>query len=112
MENDMAARAGVVEVDDSSFEAEVIASKLPVLVDFASRWCGPCKTLAPIVERLAAEKAGSIKVVKVDTDASPSTTKRYGVRGVPTVLVFRDGSVTAQHLGATTKERLLSLLEH
>jgi thioredoxin 1 len=111
MEKDMAARANVVEVDDSSFEREVILAEVPVLVDFVSPWCAPCKTLAPIVERLAGENAGRVKVVKVDTDASPSTTKRFGVRGVPTVLVFRNGKVTAQHLGATTRERLLELLE-
>jgi thioredoxin 1 len=107
----MAAHTNVVEVDDSSFEKEVIAAEVPVLVDFVSTWCGPCRTLAPVVERLAAEKVGRIKVVKVDTDASPSTAKRYGVRGVPTILVFREGKVTAQHLGATTKERLLELLD-
>ncbi len=106
----MAASANVIEVDDASFEAEVLAAELPVLVDFGAPWCGPCRALVPIVERLAIETAGRLKVVTVDTDASPRTAQRYGIRGVPTLLVFREGKKTAAHLGATTKERLLELV--
>jgi thioredoxin 1 len=102
--------ANVIEVDDASFDEEVLAAKVPVLVDVVAQWCGPCKALALIVERVASETAGRVKVVKVDADASPRTAQRYGVRGLPTLLVFRNGEKTAQHLGATTRERLLELL--
>jgi thioredoxin 1 len=107
----MAAQGNVIEVDDETFEAEVLAAELPVMVDFVAPWCPPCKTLAPIVERLAHENAGRFKFVTVDTEASPLTARRYAIRGVPTVAVFRNGEQTAAHLGATTKERLLQLLE-
>jgi thioredoxin len=106
----MTTGANVIEVDDSSFETEVLAAEVPVLVDFGAPWCPPCKQLLPIVERVASETAGRAKVVTVDTDASPRTAQRYGIRGVPTLVVFRNGEKTAQHLGATTRERLLELL--
>jgi thioredoxin 1 len=106
----MPANTNVVEVDDTTFEKEVLAAEVPVLVDFVAPWCGPCKALAPIVERVAFETAGRVKVVRVDTDASPRTAQRYGIRGVPALLVFRSGERTAQHLGSTTKERVLELL--
>jgi thioredoxin len=105
------ATAHVTEVDDATFDGEVLAAELPVLVEFGAPWCGPCRTLAPIVERVAAENAGRVKVVTVDTDASPRTAQRYGIRGVPTLVVFRNGEKTAQHVGATTRERVLQLLE-
>jgi thioredoxin 1 len=100
----------VLQVDDASFEAEVLAADVPVLVDFVSDWCGPCRALTPVVERVAKETQGRAKVVTVNTDESPRTALRYGIRGVPTLLVFRNGAKTAQHLGATTRERLLELL--
>lgn len=106
----MTATASVIDVDDTSFEKEVLAEELPVLVEFVAPWCPPCRTLAPVVSRVASETAGRAKIVKVDTDASPKTAQRYGIRGVPTLLVFRNGTKTAQHLGATTKEKLLDLL--
>ncbi len=105
-----AANANVIEVDDGTFEKEVLGAEVPVLVEFGAEWCGPCKVMAPIVRRLADETVGRVKVVMVDLDASPRTAQRYGVRGVPTVLVFRDGEKTAQHLGATSKERLMAML--
>jgi thioredoxin 1 len=97
-------------VDDDTFDQEVLRARLPVLVDFVARWCGPCRVMAPIVERLAAENAGRFKVVTVDTDESPGIARRYGVRAVPTVLVFHDGEKTASHLGTATKEKLLGML--
>jgi thioredoxin 1 len=100
----------VTEVDDSSFDKEVLEAKLPVLVDFVGTWCPPCRALAPIVAQVAAETVGRARVVTIDADTSPGTARRYGVRGVPTLLVFRDGEKRAQHLGATTREKLLEML--
>jgi thioredoxin 1 len=106
----MASNANVIEVDDASFEAEVLESKVTVLVDFVAAWCGPCKAMAPIVERVASEGAGQLKVVKVDADESPKTAQRYGIRGVPTLLVFRAGGKTASHVGTASKEKILELI--
>ena len=107
----MMANANVVEGGmDSSFEEEVLAAEVPVLVDFVAPWCGPCKALAPVLERVAAEMAGRVKVVKVDTEVSPRAAQRYGIRGLPTLLVFRKGEKTAQHLGTATEQKLLELL--
>jgi|SRR5580698_4382418 thioredoxin 1 len=106
----MATSSNVIEVDDDSFDEEVLAAEVPVLVDFGAPWCGPCKALAPIVARLATETAGRVKVVTMDTDASPRTAQRYGIRAVPTLLVFRNGERTSGHLGVASKEKLLELL--
>ena len=100
----------VVELNDANFEAEVTKSDQPVLVDFSATWCGPCKILTPIVEKLADESAGKFKVGKVDIDESPNITAKFGVRGVPTVIVFKKGEKTGQHVGVTNKETLLKLL--
>jgi len=100
----------VIEFTDANFESEVLKSDVPVLVDFTATWCGPCKVLAPIVEGLADECVGKYKVGKLDIDEAPGTTQKYGVRGVPTVMVFRGGERTAQHVGVTNKETLLKLL--
>jgi thioredoxin 1 len=100
----------VIEVDDESFEAEVIRSERPVLVDFGATWCGPCRALEPIVEQIAAEHLATLKVVKIDIDEAPNTVKRYGIRGAPTLLVFRGGEKKAQHVGMTSKERLLAFV--
>jgi thioredoxin 1 len=100
----------IIELTDANFDAEVLESKTPVLVDFTATWCGPCKMLAPIVEKLADETAGKYKVGKLDIDDAPGITQRYGIRGVPTVLIFKDGQKTGQHVGVTNKETLLKLL--
>ncbi len=107
----MAKTTNLTEVDDGNFEREVLASDVPVLVDIGATWCGPCKALAPIVARVATETAGRAKVVTMDADASPETMKRYGVRGVPTLLVFRPGERTAAHVGLTTRDKVLALLD-
>jgi len=96
---------------DANFESEVLKSDLPVLVDFTATWCGPCKQLAPIVEKLADENEGKFKVGKLDIDESKEIAAKYGIRSVPTVLVFRGGQKTNQHIGLTTKEKLLKALE-
>lgn len=93
-----------------NFETEVLKSDVPVLVDFTATWCGPCKALAPIVEKVADEFEGKIKVGKLDIDASPELTRKYGVRSVPTVLVFKGGEKVGQHIGLTSRDKLVTLL--
>jgi thioredoxin 1 len=100
----------VIELNDANFENEVTKSDKPVLVDFGATWCGPCKVLAPIVEKLADEFAGKYKVCKIDIDEAPTVTAKFGIRGVPTVLVFKNGQKTGQHVGVTNKETLLKML--
>jgi len=104
------AGSNVIELNDSNFEAEVTKSTQPVLVDFGATWCGPCKALEPIVKKLADETVGKYKVCKIDIDDAPAITAKFGVRGVPTVLVFKNGERTGQHVGVTTKENLLKML--
>ena len=101
----------VLEVDDATFDREVLRADGPVLVDFGAAWCGPCRRLEPIVEQVAQERAGALKVVKVDIDASPEVARRYGVRAAPTLIVFRAGERTSQHVGLTNKEKVLALLD-
>lgn len=101
----------VIEVTDENFESEVLKSSVPVLVDFTATWCGPCKALAPVVEAIANEHAGTYKVAKVDIDECPEVTQRYGIRGVPTVLVFKGGEKKGQHVGVTTKDKLVQMLQ-
>lgn len=96
--------------NDLNFEDEVLKSSTPVLVDFTATWCGPCKVLAPIVDQLADELAGKVKVGKLDVDDSPVTAGKLGIRGVPTVMVFKNGERAAQHVGLTTKQKLLELV--
>ncbi len=94
----------------SNFDSEVLSSDVPVLVDFTATWCGPCKMLAPIVEKLADEFEGKVKVGKLDIDESKDIARKYGIRSVPTVMVFRGGSKTAQHVGVTNREKLIQLI--
>jgi thioredoxin 1 len=100
----------IIELTDANFDQEVLKSTEPVLVDFTATWCGPCKMLTPIVEKIADETAGKYKVGKLDIDDAPGITQRYGIRGVPTVMVFKNGEKTGQHVGVTNKETLLKLL--
>ena len=95
---------------DDNFDAEVLKSSVPVLVDFTATWCGPCKQLAPIVEKIADDFEGRVKVGKLDIDNAPQTTRKYGVRSVPTVVVFQGGEKKSQHVGLTTHAKLLQLL--
>ncbi|MBK8252695.1 MAG: thioredoxin [Polyangiaceae bacterium] len=96
--------------NQSNFESEVLKSDVPVLVDFTATWCGPCKALAPIVEKLADEFQGKVKVGKLDIDDSPDITAKYGVRSVPTVIVFKGGAKAGQHVGLTNRDKLVALL--
>lgn len=104
------ASAKVRVFNDLNFDEEVLKSDVPVLVDFTATWCGPCKALAPIIDALADDLDGKIKVGKVDVDESPVTAGKYGVRGVPTVMVFKQGERSAQSVGLTTKQRLTELV--
>jgi len=106
----MAKSIHVIEANDVDFDEVVLKSDKPVLVDFTATWCGPCKALAPIVDKLADQADGKYKVVKVDIDQAPVVTARYGVRGVPTVMAFEAGAKKAQHVGVATPEKLLKLL--
>ena len=107
----MATSKNVIQVNDANFDAEVLRSDQPVLVDFGATWCGPCKALAPIVAAIADENVGKLKVAVIDIDASPGVAQRYGIRSAPTVLLFRGGEKKAQHVGLTSKEKLLKLLD-
>ena len=101
----------LLHVDDQSFEAEVEKAEIPVLVDFFAEWCGPCKMLGPVVEEIAEQYAGKIKVVKVNVDDSPEAAKKYGVRGIPTLIVFNNGEAGATKVGALTKSQLISFVD-
>lgn len=100
----------VVVLNAKNFETEVLKATVPVLVDFTATWCGPCQRLAPIVEKLADEFVGRVKVGKLDIDENRDLATKYGIRSVPTVFVFENGEKKAQHLGLTNRERLVQLL--
>jgi thioredoxin 1 len=99
-----------VKVTDESFERDVLQADGPVLVDFWAEWCGPCKQIAPALEQISEELAGVITIAKVDIEASPSTPSRYGVRGIPTMMLFRGGQMASMKVGAMPKQKILEWL--
>ena len=104
------ASKNVQTFNEGNFESEVLKCDVPVLVDFTATWCGPCKALAPIIDKVADEFQGKVKVGKVDIDDAPGIATKYGIRSVPTVLVFKNGEKTSQNVGLTTRDKLVGLL--
>lgn len=103
--------ANTVAVTDSSFEQDVLKAEGPVLVDFWAEWCGPCKMIAPALEEIGAEFQGRVKVAKVNIDSNPESPTQFGVRSIPTLIVFKDGKPVAQQLGAMPKSQLKAWVE-
>jgi thioredoxin 1 len=99
-----------VKVTDESFEQDVLKSSTPVLVDFWAEWCGPCKQIAPALEQIAEELGGQVTIAKVNIEESPTIPTRYGVKGIPTLMLFRDGHMTSMKVGAMPKQKILEWL--
>jgi len=97
-----------VVVSDASFEKDVLQSSEPVLVDFFADWCGPCKAMAPALEQVATEMKGKVKIVKLDVDANPAVTQKYHIQAMPTLMIFKDGQVAAQRVGALVQKKQLA----
>ena len=103
--------AAAVHITDATFEAEVLCSPILTIIDFWAEWCMPCKRIAPILEELAAENAGKLKLTKLDVDSNPQTPEKYGITGIPTLLVFKNGKVEDTIVGFLPKDRLVSRLK-
>jgi thioredoxin 1 len=101
----------LVHVTDDSFESEVIQQSTPVLVDFWAEWCGPCKMIAPILNEIADEYGDRLRVAKLNIDENPNTPPRYGIRGIPTLMLFKDGNVEATKVGAVSKSQLTAFID-
>ena len=103
--------ANLLEITENNFETEVLKSNVPVLIDFWAAWCSPCKLIAPIVEELAAEYAGKLKVGKCDVDSNQSIAIKYGIRSIPTVMVFKNGELVQQVVGAQAKKNIQAKID-
>jgi thioredoxin 1 len=101
----------VIAVTEANFEAEVVNTSTPVLVDFWAEWCGPCKMIAPILDEIANEKGGAVKIAKVNVDESQALSSKFGIRAIPTLLFFKNGAVREQIVGMTSKRDLIAKLE-
>ena len=101
----------IVHTSDATFSQDVLKSDLPVLLDFWAEWCGPCKMIAPILDEIAGEYQGRVKIAKMDVDSNKQTPGQFGIRGIPTLILFKDGAVAAQKVGAVSKAQLSAFLE-
>ena len=101
----------IVHTSDSSFDKDVLEAEGPVLVDFWAEWCGPCKMIAPVLEEIASEYAEKLKVCKMDVDANPNTAPKYGIRGIPTLILFNNGDVAGTKVGALSKTQLSEFID-
>ena len=101
----------LVHTSDDTFESEVLQSEVPVLVDFWAEWCGPCKAIAPILEEIAGDYQGRLQIVKLDVDSNQKIPPQFGIRSIPTLILFKNGVVEAQHVGATSKRLLKEFLD-
>ncbi len=102
----------IINVTDESFEQDVLSSDTPVLVDYWAEWCGPCKMIAPVIEQLADEYNGKLKVAKLNIDENPNTPPKYGIRGIPTLMLFKGGEVEATKVGSLSKTQLTEFLSN
>lgn len=101
----------ITHITDDTFESEVLKSDVPVLVDYWAEWCGPCKVIAPVLEEIAVDYEGKMKVCKLDIDANEETPPKYGIRGIPTLMLFKNGAVEATKVGALSKSQLTAFLD-
>ncbi len=103
--------SNIVNVTDGTFDAEVLQSDAPVLVDYWAEWCGPCKMIAPILDEISGEYDGKLKIAKLNIDENPETPPKYGIRGIPTLMLFKNGNVEATKVGALSKSQLTAFLD-
>ena len=101
----------ITHITDSSFEQEVIQSDVPVLVDYWAEWCGPCKMIAPILDEIAADYEGKLKITKLNIDENPATPPKFGIRGIPTLMIFKGGDVQSTKVGALSKSQLTAFID-
>ena len=101
----------IVHVSEATFDAEVLSSELPVLVDFWAEWCGPCKMIAPILDELASEYEGRLKICKVDVDYNPGIPEKFAISGIPTLIIFKDGNAVETKVGALSKSQLAAFVD-
>ena len=101
----------IVYTSDANFENDVLKSNVPVLVDYWAEWCGPCKMIAPILDEITGDYQGKLKIAKVNVDENPQVTQKYGIRSIPTLMMFKDGNVQAQKVGAMSKSQLAAFIE-
>lgn len=101
----------ITHISDSTFEQEVVKSDIPVLVDYWAEWCGPCKMIAPILDEIASEYEGRLKIAKLNIDENPATPPKFGIRGIPTLMIFKGGDVQSTKVGALSKSQLTAFID-
>jgi thioredoxin 1 len=104
--------SSIVHTSDASFSSDVLKSETPVLLDFWAEWCGPCKMIAPILDEIAEEYKGRVKIAKINIDENPQTPPKFNIRGIPTLILFKNGTVEAQKVGAVSKSQLAAFLDN